>query len=128
MQKLLFIMLGGALGSAARYYVSDFVQNKFQLIFPFGTLAVNVIGSFIIGFMWGLFDQTMLSTNMRFLIFTGILGGFTTFSTFAIETFTLLQDGEYKFAILSFLGNNVLGILFAFLGFILFKWIFRLIV
>lgn len=119
------IMFGGALGSAARFYLSDFVQNKFNLLFPFGTMSVNVLGSFVIGFLWGIAEESALSVNWRVFLFTGILGGFTTFSTFALETFNLMRDGEYKFALLSFLGNNLLGFLFAFLGFILIKWIFQ---
>jgi CrcB protein len=88
-------------------------------------MSVNVLGSFIIGILWGFAEQTTMSVNLRVLLFTGFLGGFTTFSTFALETLNLMRDGEYKFALLSFLGNNVLGIIFAFLGFILFKWIFQ---
>ena len=78
--------------------------------FPWGTFVVNMIGSFLIGFLWQLFEYVPISPNMRSLIFIGGLGAFTTFSTFAFETATLLQGGQVAAALLNVGVQTVLGV------------------
>ena len=118
MLKFLFIALGGALGSVLRYIVSG-LDYKFSFgIFPVSTLVVNLSGSLIIGFLWGLFERFVISPGTRMFVFVGILGGFTTFSTFTLENFNLIRDGELKIALINVLLSNILGIGFVFLGFI----------
>ena len=119
--KIFYLMAGGALGSLARYYMGGFAHKVVPGVFPWGTLAVNVAGSFIIGLLWGLFEMKNISPHMRMFIFVGFLGGFTTFSTFALETMNLAREGNIKFAIINVLVNNFLAILFVFIGFFLAK-------
>lgn len=85
MIKVLILITGGAIGSALRYGVSMWVQRSLQYSFPFGILSVNIIGSFLIGFCWSLAENYNFSANTRAFLFTGLFGGFTTFSSFAQE-------------------------------------------
>lgn len=119
--KIILIGIGGAIGSILRYIVSG-LDYKFSYgIFPISTLVVNLSGSLFIGFLWGLFEQVTVSSNIRMFIFMGILGGFTTFSTFALENFNLIRDGEKSIALFNVFLSTVLGILFVFVGYILAK-------
>ena len=110
--------MGGAAGALLRYLVSGWAYALLGEGFPWGTLSVNVIGSFFIGFLWRLFDQIAIAPNTRTLIFVGGLGAFTTFSTYGLESLNLLRSGQYKLGVLNMLGSNVLGILSVFLGFV----------
>jgi CrcB protein len=92
-------------------------------VFPWGTLLVNMMGSFIIGLLWGVFETGNLSTNVRNFIFIGVLGGFTTFSTFALESLNLFRDGEMKLALSNLLVSNILGVTLVFVGFLLARYI-----
>ena len=118
MVKVLLLLSGGALGTLARYSVSGWVHRFFESSFPYGTLAVNLIGSFIIGLLWGLVETSTLSSNTRSFVFIGILGGFTTFSSYSLETLNLFRDGEIKLALANILANNILGLVLVFIGFI----------
>jgi fluoride exporter len=122
MLKLLLIAAGGAIGTLGRYLLSGYAHRvTTSAIFPVGTLTVNVLGSLIIGLLWGWFENSVLSPPLRSFLFIGILGGFTTFSTYSLETLNLLRDGELKLAFLNLVLNNILGIGFAFLGFAITK-------
>jgi CrcB protein len=93
MMTLLWVGLGGCLGSIARYLLSETVQGRAGGPFPFGTLAVNVAGCFVIGGFTALFEGTMLPTpEVRAFVVAGFLGGFTTFSAFGNETLLLLRE------------------------------------
>ncbi len=117
MAKILFIALGGAIGTLLRYFVSG-IDYKFSSgVFPVSTFVVNAAGSLIIGFLWGLFERVDVAATARMFIFMGVLGGFTTFSTFGLESFNLFRDGEHGIALTNILVTNVLGIAFVFLGF-----------
>ena len=116
MIKVLLLITGGAIGTALRYGVSSWVQRSMLLSFPFGILSVNVIGSFLIGFCWSISEACNISTNTRAFLFTGLFGGFTTFSSFTLDTASLLKTGEYKLALLNILASNLLGLLAVFLG------------
>lgn len=122
--RLLYVAVGGAIGAVLRYGVSGFSHKIMGAAFPWGTLAVNILGSFIIGFLWGIREKTILSTNFKSFIFIGILGSFTTFSSFSLETINLFRNGEIKFALINILATNVLGLTFAILGFLLSNYFF----
>ena len=116
MQKVIAVGFGGFLGAIARYFISGYIQNKIFVIFPIGTFVVNIIGSFIIGFLWQLFSIVVFSQNVKLLILTGFIGAFTTFSTFSLEVVNLFQEKEYFYMVLYLMGTNILGIVFVFLG------------
>ena len=93
-----WIMLGSALGGAARYWFSGVVSNRIGETFPWGTMLVNISGSFVIGFfatLTGPDGRLLVSTTARQFVMIGICGGYTTFSSFSLQTFTLAQDGEW---------------------------------
>lgn len=94
MTRVLAIAAGGAVGSVLRYWMSAWVHSVAGRGFPYGTLAVNVLGCLLMGFLFALFVERLSSDSVvRAGILIGVLGGFTTFSSFSIETFNLLEDG-----------------------------------
>lgn len=123
MIKYFFIAGGGALGAVFRYLVSGFVYRFFAADFPWGTLIVNLAGSLLIGLLWGAFEVIMISQNMRLFLFIGILGAFTTFSTFSLESFNLLRDGEYGFFCWNIILSVVLGITLVTAGYVFSKFL-----
>ena len=126
MAKIILIGIGGAIGSVSRYIVSGLDYKYSYGIFPLSTLLVNLSGSLVIGFLWGAFEVMAVSSNIRMFIFIGILGGFTTFSTFALENFNLLKDGENSIALINIFLTNILGIFFVYVGYALAKVILSL--
>ena len=115
--KLASIGLGGALGAVLRYGVSAVVQGMGGL-FPLGTLAVNVLGCGCIGVLGGYFaGPHMTSEHLRLAVLVGVLGAFTTFSTFGWETVQLLGDGELGAAAVNIAANNLLGLVAVWLGY-----------
>jgi len=127
MIKLLLIGTGGFLGSVLRYLVSGSVQAASQSIaFPYGTLAVNVIGCFFIGFLSELAEsRSLFSPDTRAFLVVGILGGFTTFSAFGNETMNLLRDGERTLAMMNVGAQMLFGIGAVWLGYTLAYAIWR---
>ncbi|MBC8316791.1 MAG: fluoride efflux transporter CrcB [Desulfobulbaceae bacterium] len=121
MLKIVAIMTGGGLGAVFRYLLFVWVQRFASPSFPYGTLAVNLIGCFAIGLLWAWFEGTRLIDEWRLFMFTGFLGGFTTFSTFARETMQLMRAGEYKTAFTYILISNLVGIALVFLGYAMAK-------
>lgn len=94
------VAAGGALGSACRYLVGAFIQGRSAPGFPVATLAINVVGSFLLGLiLQGALEGTTMSPGMRLFLATGFCGGFTTFSTFSVETLRLVEEGEHAPAI-----------------------------
>lgn len=122
--RLFWISLGGAFGSGARYLLSGWVLERFGPAFPSGTLAVNAIGSFLLGALMFLgVEAGMLSPTARLALTTGVMGGFTTYSTFSYETMRLLQDGSWALALLN-VAVTVVGCLVAcLLGWGLAQWL-----
>jgi len=115
---LLAIAVGGAVGSLLRYLLSKFLQDKFGIGFPLGTLTVNLIGSFLIGFFFSyLVEKLSASSEVRGFFITGLTGGFTTLSTFTYESFSLIVNGEYAKFFLYFFITNFVGIFLTFLGY-----------
>ena len=106
----LWIAMGGALGSMARYWMSEAVARVAGEAFPWGTLLVNVLGSFVIGWFYTLtlpLGPWPATQGMRLFVMVGICGGFTTFSAFSLQTFDLLRDGENTRA-LAYIAASVL--------------------
>ncbi len=118
MDKVLFIGMGGFFGALSRYYLSGLIQSWSRSVdFPYGTLAVNLIGCFIIGFLAHLVGAYgILSPELRLLVLVGFLGSFTTFSTFESEAFALLQANQTLLAVLDLSAHVVLGLLCVWLG------------
>lgn len=117
MLKVFYIAVGGAIGAISRYWVSGVTHKVFNAGFPWGTLSVNLIGSLFIGLLWGLSETVIISQNIRLFLFIGILGSFTTFSSFSLENFNLLRDGEYWFMLLNVFLSLFLGIVLVFAGY-----------
>ena len=108
MTKLIAIAAGGAIGSLLRYWTSTAMHARFGAGFPYGTLAVNVIGSLLMGFLYIWLVERMDSTPaMRAFLMVGILGAFTTFSTFSIETLNLLESGQPGRALINVLASVI---------------------
>jgi len=107
-EKLIFVFIGGGFGALARYVLAGWVQQSSGSGFPWGTMTVNVAGSMLIGLVLSLSTRALwITPQLRILLATGFLGGFTTFSTFSYETFSLLQDGELTFAGLNIAGTVI---------------------
>lgn len=119
MYTFLIVGLGGFLGSIARYKISTLTMHMTaQSGFPVGTFTVNVIGCLIVGALAGALERyDGLGTEMRLFLFTGLLGGFTTFSAFGLETIYLIRRGDLGIAALYASGSVVLGIMAVWLGF-----------
>lgn len=111
MSRFLLVCLGGALGTGARYLVSGWAPRVFGPVFPYGTLAVNVLGSFLVAvLMYVGTETTAMPATTRIVLTTGVMGGFTTYSTFSYETMKFLQDGAFGLAVLN-VAVTVLGCL-----------------
>lgn len=118
MEKILLVGLGGFIGSVFRYLLCGFAQQVSRsATFPHGTLVVNVFGCFLIGLLTYLAESRGLFTGeSRAFVFVGVLGGFTTFSTFGNETMKLLRDGESFLASVNIATHVLLGLLFVWIG------------
>ena len=122
MQRILLIGIAGLVGTLARYGLSGVVARRFGETFPTGTLVVNVVGCFLAGaLVYLLQERFVVSPDIRLMVMIGFLGGFTTFSSFGLQTFTLLKDGEFGFAALNVAASNVLGLLTVWAGYTLAK-------
>ena len=121
--KLLAIGSGGFLGAISRYLLSTLVQNQLKPEqFPVGIIVVNIIGCLLIGFLAGLFElKAWMHIELRLFVFVGLLGGFTTFSTFANDTFLLGKQGEMLAALINAGGQVLIGLLCVWLGYLLIR-------
>ncbi|MBL7996298.1 fluoride efflux transporter CrcB [bacterium] len=117
--KYLLIGIGGAIGAIGRYTLQGIVYQFTGTGFPYGTWVVNMIGCFLIGLFVELTDNRYyVDPQIRIFITVGILGGFTTFSTFGYETFSLLRDGEFMRASYNIVSSVLIGLAAVWLGFI----------
>jgi len=122
MIRLLLIGLAGFVGTLGRYWLSGIVARRYGETFPLGTLTVNLLGCFVVGLLFYLMQERFLvNQNVRTVVLIGVLGGFTTFSSFGLQTFTLLQDNEIALAVLNVVASNVLGLLLVWAGYSLAK-------
>lgn len=118
MWPILLVGAGGFLGSILRYVLSGWVHRILDNPwFPYGTLAVNIAGSLAIGFLAGLAESRLFFTSeVRLLVFIGLLGGFTTFSSFTMETFTLARNAQFLAALMNITAQVILGFVAVWLG------------
>ncbi len=117
MHTLIAIALGGAAGALGRYAVVGWVNALFNQAFPYGTLVVNVVGSFLIGVVYVFVIEKLHAVpEVKALVMVGFLGAFTTFSTFSLETVSLLESGRVFSAALYVISSVVLCVLSTFLG------------
>lgn len=117
MTTILILAIGATAGATLRYYMTIWAAARFGTAFPYGTLIINVLGSFILGcFLTLATERLAISPQMRLLIATGFCGSFTTFSTFSYETVGLLNDGNYLASALNAFGSLALGLTSVILG------------
>ena len=118
MKQLLLVGFGGFIGSVLRFWLSKLNVSWYFHAIPMGTLMVNILGSLLIGFLFGIFaGKEIAPTNLRLFLIVGFCGGFTTFSAFTNENATLLQNGEYLTSFIYIAGSIIFGILAVFIGF-----------
>lgn len=116
MRNLIYIFLGGGFGSVMRFLMSNYTQKLWNInAFPMGTFVVNITGCFLIGTLSAYFLK--VDNSLRYLLITGLCGGYTTFSTFSAENFSLWQNGNYNILILYAVLSLIVGLLMVFLGF-----------
>ena len=119
METILFVAIGGGVGSVTRYLTSVWAAERFGVAFPYGTLLVHVVGCYLIGlFMVLATERFMLPAHWRLLVASGFLGGLTTFSSFGYETLKLVQDGELLPAVQNVAANLFTGLAATWIGII----------
>ena len=125
--SVLYVALGGALGSVSRYLLGTWTQTASKSIdFPYGTLTVNLLGCFLIGFLSQLAEtRGAFTPETRALVFIGVLGGFTTFSSFGNDTLNLLRDGQTFNALANVGANVIFGLFLVWLGRAAAYWIWK---
>lgn len=120
---LFAIGIGGFFGAISRFLISTYMQKLTGSLFPVGTLTVNILGSFIIGFLV-LYFENIISPNQKAMLVTGFLGALTTFSTFSYETVAMLQESLYYRALINITLNVILSLAGTIVGIIAFKKIY----
>ncbi len=124
--NIFLVGLGGFIGSSLRYSISLFLERFPIINFPFATFSVNIIGSFIIGFIMSMQSmQNSPNQSVKLLFAVGFCGGFTTFSSFALENVKLLQEKQYEQALLYISASLIIGILSVFAGIFIAKFFMK---
>jgi CrcB protein len=113
---MIYIVIGGGIGALLRYLSTQCINSIIGIKYSLGTLFVNCIGALLIGFLINLFELYSIDIKWKLLSITGFLGGYTTFSTYSLETVQYFLNGNYKQAFINILLNNVLCILFVLFG------------
>ena len=122
--NVILVFAGGGVGATARYWLSNAVYRFVEPHFPYGVLIVNILGCLLIGFLMTAFEgRFVISPSLRIFLTIGILGGFTTFSSFSYETVSLFKDGELFFGALNIFANVFLCLLGTYVGMIFGKFI-----
>ncbi|MDR0557455.1 MAG: fluoride efflux transporter CrcB [Treponema sp.] len=111
-----YIVIGGGIGALSRYVSSQFINSALHIKFPIGVLFVNCIGALLIGFLTTIFDLFSMNVKWRLFLTTGFLGGYTTFSTYSLETVQYFINGNIKHALVNIALNNIICILLVLLG------------
>jgi len=119
MKLTIAIGAGSFIGGVFRYLLSLFIHTKTTTLFPLGTFTVNIIGCFFIGIVFGIFDNGQMSNEWKLFLATGVLGGFTTFSAFSVETFKLFKDGYSSYALLYIFASVLLGLLATYVAYLI---------
>lgn len=118
MLRILLVGLAGLSGTLCRYWLSGVVSRRYGETFPVGTLAVNLLGCFAAGLLFHFMQERQtFSETARAVVFVGLLGGFTTFSSYGLQTFTLLREGRPGLAALNVVASNLLGLLLVWAGY-----------
>lgn len=117
LKNILFIGLGGGIGSICRYVMALAIGKWIDVSFPWGTFVINVLGSLLIGLFLGMFDKSLFNDASKLLLITGFCGGFTTFSAFSSENINLLMAGQWLTALAYSALSVVLGIAAVWLGY-----------
>lgn len=116
MKPLIYIFIGGGLGSVLRFLISNYTQKLWNInSFPMGTFVVNIIGCFLIGLFWAYFLK--VDNYLKYLLIAGFCGGFTTFSTFSAENYSLWQNGNFGILVFYIVACIIVGLAAVFLGF-----------
>ncbi|MCX6148179.1 MAG: fluoride efflux transporter CrcB [Candidatus Kapabacteria bacterium] len=117
LKEALIVGLGGFIGSASRFLLSQFINKYFNITYPLGTLIINLFGCFLIGIILGLFEkENIISPNLNLFLTVGICGGFTTFSTFSNDSLILFNESDYL-GLTFYMGISIFfGILLTFVG------------
>jgi len=122
MQKTILVGVAGLIGTLLRYWLSGLAARQYGETFPWGTLIVNLVGCFLAGAVFYVTQEWFLiSPTLRTVILIGLLGGFTTFSSYGLQTFTLLRDGEIGWAAINIAVSNVFGLLMVWTGYVVSK-------
>lgn len=121
MANVLWLVLGGSVGTFLRYSTYKFTERYITINLAWATFFVNMSGSLIIGFLWGFLDLEKLSPTTKNFLFVGILGSYTTFSNYTLDSLKYFKDGHIQQALGHILIHNVLGIFFVFAGYLLAK-------
>jgi len=116
----LYIGIGGFVGAISRFLLAGFVQRTSGSLFPFGTLSVNVVGSFIIG-LAAMYFENVIAPEYKAMVMTGFLGALTTFSTFSLENVNMLQEGDYIRVALNIFVNVLFSVFATFIAIYIFK-------
>ena len=119
MSKTVAVAAGGAVGAIMRYFVGLVSARFFGSNYPWGTVIVNLFGAFLIGFLWGVFEQVNLSASFKNFVLVGIIGSFTTFSTLSLDAFHLYRSGNTNLAFYHLIFTNILGFILVALGYLL---------
>ena len=115
MHKLVLIALGGMLGTLCRYGLATWVEQRVTSPFPYGTVVINLAGCFVAGLLFPVFEQASIAPELRLAVFTGFLGGFTTFSAYGLQT-VVLADGLLWVAVLNVLVSNAVALALVWIG------------
>lgn len=115
------VAIGSAVGGVTRFWLSGMIANRYGNWFPFGTLAINISGSFVIGFVAAISSadsRYLVNSNVRTFLMVGVCGGYTTFSSFSLQTLSLAQDGQWLYAAANIVGSVVLCLVGVWLGYL----------